>query len=165
MNYANQVTQTCSHNLCWKQSARYNSQSCEFYVQGYQTMQHTTTSVFDGACFFVFLFFWGGGGGGGGVAFHCFGFPFLCKHWLDSHVLSFCSCLCSIRCMIQIIIAHVKQYEYDNDDELIIGVSKREHFQNNIRILHLRNMQCSKKNKRECKRAFCVNSPFWLTRP
>ncbi len=67
--------------------------------------------------------------------------------------------------MPQIIIAHVKQYEYDNDDELIIGVSKREHFQNNIRILHLRNMQCSKKNKRECKRAFCVNSPFWLTRP
>ncbi len=60
--------------------------------------------------------------------------------------------------MPQIIIAHVKQYEYDNDDELIIGVSKREHFQNNIRILHLRNMQCSKKNKRECKRAFCVHS-------
>ncbi len=60
-------------------------------------MQHTTTSVFDGACFFGF--FWGGGGGVW-VAFHCFGFPFICKHWLDSHVLSFCSCLCSIRCMI-----------------------------------------------------------------
>ncbi len=62
--------------------------------------------------------------------------------------------------MPQIIIAHVKQYEYDNDDELIIGVSKREHFQNNIRILHLRNMQCSKKNKENAKGHSVWTAPF-----
>lgn len=30
--------------------------------------------------------------------------------------------------MPQIIIAHAKQYGHDNEDELIIGVSKRKHF-------------------------------------
>lgn len=33
--------------------------------------------------------------------------------------------------MPQIIIAHIKRYGYNNDDELIMSVSQREHFQNN----------------------------------
>lgn len=53
--------------------------------------------------------------------------------------------------MPQIIIAHAKQYGYDNEDKLIIGVSKRKHFLSNLRILHLRNMQCSKKRKENAK--------------
>ncbi len=36
--------------------------------------------------------------------------------------------------MPQIIIA--KRYGYNNDDELIMGVSQREHFQNNLRIFN-----------------------------
>lgn len=38
--------------------------------------------------------------------------------------------------MPQIIIAHVKRYGYNNDDKLIMGVSQREHFQNNLRIFN-----------------------------
>lgn len=37
---------------------------------------------------------------------------------------------------LQIITPHIKRYGYHNDDELIMGDSQREHFQNHLRIFN-----------------------------